>query len=290
LNEPFDIDAQPALPTSAGGLLSRIGTMMVSLAEASCPRRDLPDHRGRAAITSRFSPPTAAINEKRRTLQQAALVSVDRLRRRPVTTRAKRGCVPSRDAGGRDLSRPGRAHQRVNINAVLMKDNLAEMEGLIQIAGKYGALFMVQPYGFLKTGSRDPMPEESPSETLLELSRRYPHFNSNPEFLRKFDQHITVGVGGCRAGRSFFNIDQWGNISKCVEYREESLGKVQEMSAEQIWAALTAEHRANSCTACWYNCRGEIESLYTARGLRTGLPKLFAMPSAHCSIAGGGSS
>jgi hypothetical protein len=22
------------------------------------------------------------------------------------------------------------------------------------------------------------------------------------------------------------------------------------------------------CTACWYNCRGEIESLYTLRGLR----------------------
>jgi hypothetical protein len=79
----------------------------------------------------------------------------------------------------------------------------------------------VQPYGYLKTGNRDPLPAVSPSAHLLALSRRYPNFNSNPEFLRRFDHHITEGVSGCRAGRSFFNIDQWGNISKCVEYRDE---------------------------------------------------------------------
>jgi MoaA/NifB/PqqE/SkfB family radical SAM enzyme len=294
-NEPFDIDAQltPAQFGEAAAKLSRIGTMMVSLAGGEpLLRRDLPEIID--AVSGYHFPFLTtngwAINEElARTLWDAGLwgVSISIDYANPARHDEERGregafrhAVRAVEVFSKSRTRP---HQRVNINAVLMKDNLDEMEGLIQVAREHDALFMVQPYGFLKTGSRDPMPEQSLSETLLDLSRRHRHFNSNPEFLRRFDQHITEGVEGCRAGRSFFNIDQWGNISKCVEYREESLGKVQELSAEAIWGALKAEYESNSCTACWYNCRGEIESLYTLRGLRSGLPRLFTMPSTHCS-------
>lgn len=296
-NEPFDLEAQltPAQFEESAAKLSRIGTMMVSLAGGEPTlRRDLPDI---IAAVGRYHFPFLtsngwAITEKvARSLWGAGLwgvsISIDYATpHRHDEERGREGAFEHAVQAVAVLSRTRtRPWQRVNINAVLMKDNIEEMERLIQIARQHGALFMVQPYGFLKTGDRDPLPAQSISEHLLDLSRRYPNFNSNPEFLRRFDHHITEGVGGCRAGRSFFNIDQWGNISKCVEYREDALGKVQEMSAERIWEALREAHRTNECTACWYNCRGEIESLYTLKGLKTGLPKLFTMPSTHCRIA-----
>ena len=40
-------------------------------------------------------------------------------------------------------------HQRVNLQAVLMEDNLAEMEKLAALARRHGAYFMVQPYSVL---------------------------------------------------------------------------------------------------------------------------------------------
>ncbi len=297
-NEPFDLDAQltPAQFAESARKLSRIGTMMVSLAGGEPTlRRDLPEI---VAAVGRWHFPFLttngwAITEKvARSLWDAGLwgvsISIDyATAHRHDEERGREGAFKHAVEAVALLSRTRtKPYQRVNINAVLMQDNLHEMEGLIRIAREHNALFMVQPYGFLKTGSRDPMPKESMSAHLLELSQRYANFNSNPEFLRRFDAHITEGVDGCRAGRSFFNIDQWGNISKCVEYREDSLGRVQDMSAEEIWRVLAHAHRTNECTACWYNCRGEIESLYTLRGLRTGLPKLFTVPGGHCGGLG----
>jgi hypothetical protein len=33
--------------------------------------------------------------------------------------------------------------------------------------------------------------------------------------------------------------------------------------------------RDNACGDCWYNCRGEVESLYSLRSLLASLPTLF---------------
>jgi hypothetical protein len=33
--------------------------------------------------------------------------------------------------------------------------------------------------------------------------------------------------------------------------------------------------RGNACRDCWYNCRGEVESLYNPTGLLKSLPTLF---------------
>jgi len=166
--------------------------------------------------------------------------------------------------------------QRVNLLCVLLHDNLDQMEELIRLAAKLDAYFMVQPYSNRKTGSDRFRYVEGPvSPRLLELRRKYPNFLSNPYFLRNFDRYLDGGVPNCRAGHAFFNIDSVGDISICVEQRDRPVANLYRHSPQQIVDALRAGSIGNTCTDCWYNCRGEVECLYSAGSLIKSLPTLF---------------
>ena len=165
--------------------------------------------------------------------------------------------------------------QRVNVMAVLMDDNIDEMEGLIRLAGRYGACFMVQPYCDLKSGKGEYSPRASVSGRLLELKKKYKNFLSNPLFLSRFDAALDGGVPGCAAGRAFFNIDNYGYVAKCVEALDRPVANILRDAPQSIMASLKDAHRANSCTACWYNCRGEVESIYFPRGFLAALPTIL---------------
>ena len=165
--------------------------------------------------------------------------------------------------------------QRVNLMAVLKDDNIDEMEGLIRLAGRYGACFMVQPYCDLKSGKGEYSPKESVSGRLLELKKKYENFLSNPLFLSRFDAALDGGVPGCAAGRAFFNIDNYGYVAKCVETLDRPVANILRDGPKAVMAALKAAHRSNSCTACWYNCRGEVESIYSPRGFLAALPTIL---------------
>ena len=167
-------------------------------------------------------------------------------------------------------------HQRVNVMAVLTADNQDDLEGVVRLAQDLGANVMVQPYGVLKTGDASHRPRPPVSDHLLDLHRRYPAFLSNPYFLGRFDEALDGGVPGCRAGRATFNIDQEGLVAKCVEDRRRPVGSVIDTPMPVLEARLRERWRANRCKACWYNCRGEVEALYSARGLATALPLLLA--------------
>ena len=166
-------------------------------------------------------------------------------------------------------------YQRVNVMAVLTGDNLGEMEKLLELSGRLGAWFMVQPYSSAKTGSEAYLAKPPVSETLLKLRKRYRHFLSNPEFLRKFDEALNGGVPGCLAGRAFFNIDNYGYIAPCVEMRSRAVGRIYDAPPAKLLSALRRATRGNRCKSCWYNCRGEIEALYTFKGALHSLPTLL---------------
>ena len=138
---------------------------------------------------------------------------------------------------------------------------------------------MLQPYGILKTGDPSHRPKPPVAETLLGLRQKYGGFLSNPYFLSRFDAALDGGVAGCRAGQATFNIDQCGRVAKCVEDRRNPVGSVVETPMPELVARLRERWRANTCRACWYNCRGEVEALYSARGLVASLPMLFAESS-----------
>jgi MoaA/NifB/PqqE/SkfB family radical SAM enzyme len=126
----------------------------------------------------------------------------------------------------------------------------------------------------LKTGSRKFRHAETHQigTYLVELRNKYPNFLSNPLFLSKFDAALDGGVPGCSAGRAFFNIDSTGDIAICVEQRISPIANLYRDNMTTISKLLRQHSKGNTCQQCWYNCRGEIESLYNLYGLIKSLP------------------
>lgn len=167
-------------------------------------------------------------------------------------------------------------YQRINIMAVLLDDNLEELEELMRMAAKHKAYFMVQPYGFRKINSKKFEYKDGPvSPRLLEMWRRNKNFLSNPIYLSKFDQFLDGGIPGCRAGRAFYNIDSAGDIAICVENKHRPVANLYDHTQYQIRDRLRAGAKNNDCTCCWYNCRGEVESLYKPKSLLMSLPNFL---------------
>ncbi|MHC4065791.1 MAG: hypothetical protein ACYSUI_15015, partial [Planctomycetota bacterium] len=90
-----------------------------------------------------------------------------------------------------------------------------------------------------------------------------------------FDTALNGGVPGCRAGQAFFNIDSAGDIALCVEERAKPVANLYRHAASEIVRRLRDQSRSNTCTACWYNCRGEVEMLYHPVAIVKSLPTLF---------------
>ncbi|MDX1745783.1 MAG: radical SAM protein [Halobacteriales archaeon] len=159
-------------------------------------------------------------------------------------------------------------YQRVQIISVLTDDNLDEMEDLCRLARDLGVYWQVQPYSVMKTGNEDQRHLEGAVDLLLDLRNRYPHtFHSNPMYLERFDEAVNDGIDGCIAGKAMFNVDNQMVVSKCVEFNEEEpVGNLRTDSIGEVVRGLRRAHEANTCTACWYSCRGEVEVLYTPRG------------------------
>jgi MoaA/NifB/PqqE/SkfB family radical SAM enzyme len=185
------------------------------------------------------------------------------------------------------------AWQRVNLMCVLMHDNLDDIERLIQLAAEHDAYFMVQPYCTRKTGSEAFVCKSSEiGRRLVDLRRRYANFLSNPVFLSRFDEAIGRGVGGCKAGLAFFNIDSRGDVAICVERRGSPVaictscrcrrscsGSATRAAATRAGTAgTTVAARSSRCTirsACCGRCRRSC-SIVAGRPGRDARKRLWA--------------
>lgn len=167
--------------------------------------------------------------------------------------------------------------QRVNLMAVLLDDNLDQVEELIRIAARLDCYFMIQPYSSMKTGSTNfkHLDRGGVGARLVALRQKYPNFLSNPRFLSRFDEALNGGVPGCAAGRAFFNIDSTGDVAICVEEKSRPVANLYRHHLNEIVTRLQATSKGNHCSNCWYNCRGEVESLYSLDGLWHSLPNYF---------------
>ncbi|MBN2560055.1 MAG: radical SAM protein [Phycisphaerae bacterium] len=266
--------------------LASLGTLMVSLAGGEpLIRPDLPDVV-RAVAKWHFPFITThgwfVTEQLAADLFDAGLwgasVSIDYID--PKMHDKARGMTGAFDRAVRALEhfRKARRHkwQRVNVMSVLLHNNLDQIEDLIKLAAQHEAYFTVQPYCNRKTNSDrfrcEDASDGSVSARLLELRKKHPNFLSNPVFLGRFDQYLDGGVPGCRAGRAFFNIDSIGDVAICVEQRTAPVANLYEHSARQIIERLRTGSTGNTCADCWYNCRGETESLYAPSSLIRSLP------------------
>jgi MoaA/NifB/PqqE/SkfB family radical SAM enzyme len=266
--------------------LAEIGSLMISVAGGEpFLRKDMPEI---IAILAKYHYPIVTTNgwminrELARKVYEAGLyaagVSIDYLDpKKHDTMRGREGAFDRAVRALQYFSEERvRKGQRVNVSTVLFHDNLDDIEGLIQLAAKYGATLGIQPYSTMKTGEESFRFGKEATGHLLKLKKKYKNFRSNPFFLRGFDQFLTTGgVSGCHAGKHFFNIDNFSRVSKCVEHREKPVGKITELPIAETLDALKCENEVNTCESCWYNCRGEVEVLYSAKGLWHSLPVLL---------------
>jgi len=284
-HDPLGLAPEPSVADYSRGArrLASYGTMLVSLAGGEpLLRTDLPEivsaigeyHFPFVTTNGWFVTPQVA-----RDLMQAGAwgVSVSIDFASPRRHDAARGMDGAWRHAWRavELLGAARVHkwQRVNVLAVLMEDNLDDMEPLLHMAAERNAYFMVQPYGHLKTGSASHAHNNGPvGPRLLALRRKWHNFLSNPNYLSRFDDFLAGGVGGCMAGRAFFNIDSTGDVAICVEKRRRPVANLFRDGAALIHRRLREASRSNTCADCWYNCRGEVESLYSPWGLWKSLP------------------
>jgi len=106
--------------------------------------------------------------------------------------------------------------------------------------------------------------------------------------LGRFDQFFNGGVDRCQAGRLFFNIDQKGEIAKCVEDLKNPIGNIGTVEINEMKSKLLKKQEENECKCCWYGCRGEVECFYTWNGIRSSLGRIFAYKETdHMACASG---
>ncbi len=148
---------------------------------------------------------------------------------------------------------------------------------MCELARELGVYWQVQPYSVMKTGNEGQRHLDGATEVLLDLKRRYPEtFHANKKYLEKFDVAANDGIEGCIAGKAMFNIDNQMVVSKCVEFnKSEPCGNLRTDDVDHVVDRLDEAHAKNTCTACWYSCRGEVEVLYTASGFAHSLPSLL---------------
>lgn len=164
-----------------------------------------------------------------------------------------------------------KASQQVNVKVSLAGMDEGRLPGLLRLAEEHGASLSVElPYPLSNVGA------PGFAARLRQLKTAHPNFRTSDFFLDRVEPALLGGVPGCRAGRSFFNVDHRGRVSKCLEFRgaEDLAGDLSTERGARVLERLQSRSAGNRCQACWMSSRGEVEGLYTWRGFVGGLAAL----------------
>lgn len=158
--------------------------------------------------------------------------------------------------------------QLVCIESVLSGRNVQQAEQMIQLAESLGVKIVFQPFsaGHLEVNLEEMSSIDGDiTRQFLELKERYESLYNNLRMIAQFTPYFRDGrIPGCQAGRTYFNVDAYGNITRCEEQRR-SYGNAKIMRVPQIRAALRqiyADTQEDGCDTCYLRTRGETEPLY----------------------------
>ena len=263
-----------------GKKLNRLGTMIISLAGGEPLIRDdiydvitILNSAGHFPIlitNGWFVDETVARDVLRAGLQEIS-VSVDY--RDPARHDAQRGRPGAWDRAIRALElfhkhRPDRRN-RVHMISVLMDDNIDDVEPLIQLSREIGVTYMISLYSWNRGTKQRRLPDQSVTEYLLGLKRKYPEFVTLTSYVEHLDEAIANGgVGNCRTGRLLMNIDHRGNVARCTERLGEPVGNILTDDVAAIRKRLWHVTDTQPCADCWTSCRGFAESMFMPPRLR----------------------
>jgi MoaA/NifB/PqqE/SkfB family radical SAM enzyme len=152
---------------------------------------------------------------------------------------------------------------RININTIIMRSNLAEITSLGRLAKRWGVTISFSAYSNLKTKSDDEFitPDELPRlRAVVDELRRMKldgHVITSHHYLDHLVEYFAnggrVGKRCTAAGSAFMHVDPWGNVKICPEFEPFA-----------HWTEIdTKRPDPHDCTGCWYGCRGENEAPLT---------------------------
>lgn len=158
--------------------------------------------------------------------------------------------------------RPDRRN-RVHMITVLMDDNLEDIEPLIKLSRELGVTYMVSLYSHGRGAKPRRAPSGQVTEHLLGLKAKYPEFVSLSSYVERFDQAIAEGgIGDCEAGRLSLNIGSRGEVSRCIDTLERSVGNILTDDVVALRDRLWEAQSKSACADCWTSCRGFAECMY----------------------------
>jgi MoaA/NifB/PqqE/SkfB family radical SAM enzyme len=168
--------------------------------------------------------------------------------------------------------------QRVNMISVIMEDNLAEVEPLIDICRQLGITYLVTLYSHSRGTKPERLATAGVGEQLLAIKQRQPRFVALRGYLEQFTEAVAQnGIGPCYAGRNLCNIDSQGDVGLCIDRLEDPVGNILTDDVFEIERKLLERHRSNQCRDCWTSCRGSIEAVRHGRGKLANLLDYYQM-------------
>jgi len=195
---------------------------------------------------------------------------------------AHRGKPGTLDAARRALdvlrATAPRGARQVFVMTVLMHDNAAAIEGLLELSASHGVghqLTLISTGGAGRHTRAQHLPPPGTGARLVELKRRYPHFKSFTGYLEGIDAYLAHQAGGpeirtpCWAGERFLNIDHLGDVSPCIEKLHLRAGNLVREPWSVVAARLGALDEPKRCTDCWTSCRGFVEEMSGPPRLRS---------------------
>jgi MoaA/NifB/PqqE/SkfB family radical SAM enzyme len=176
----------------------------------------------------------------------------------------KRGVAGALDRALRaiELFREAAPHgaKQVHIITVLMKENIADVEALLQLSAKCGVghvVTLLSESGARRGNGHEAVPEFPVSRALLQLWKNYPHWKFWSEYLEKMDSFLSGGtMPACRAGLQSMNVDHAGNVAVCIEKIDQPVGNIRQESLATLHDRLVQRRdQVENCQACWTACR-----------------------------------
>ena len=163
---------------------------------------------------------------------------------------------------------------QVHVMTVLLKENQADLEALLQMSAARGVghcVTLLSTDGFRRGRSADDaLPDNALGAQLLGLRQRYPHLRTFRDYLERMDSFLQGGpMPTCHAGEQSFNIDHVGNVSPCIERIDSVVGNVHDAALGDIVARMKALESVARCQDCWTLCRGFSQALGQGASLRS---------------------
>jgi MoaA/NifB/PqqE/SkfB family radical SAM enzyme len=165
-------------------------------------------------------------------------------------------------------ARPDDSH-KIRVLAVLLDDNIDELEGLMLLAEELSVSFAITLYSDHLGKKPNRFPKQPVSDYLLELKHRHPCFDSATEYIVSFDRALLGDTSDCGGGRTFININQRGLISRCVDRYDMPAANPLTQSLSAIQNALKDESKKEPCKKCWTSCRGLADVITGLNGIKT---------------------